>query len=360
MKKIKKKHIIIGSIILLLLIGRMTLPYFVTKFVNKVLADIPGYSGSISGVDIWLIRGAYTINGLQLYKVDGNEKIPFIDIPVTDLSVEWKAIFKGAIVGEVVFEKPTLNFIGGNESKNTENQSGADVDWTAPLKKLMPLQINRLEIVNGNIKFFDFTSKPEVDLNLYNLNLLASNLNNASRHSEPLPSKVNASATSIGDGRLHLEMDINVLKKIPDLDMDLKFEDINMPALNDFFLAYAKVDIERGTFNLYTELAVNDGKISGYIKPLAQNIKVVNWEEDKRKPIKLIWEGIVSFFVEIFENQKEDQFASKVPLAGDLNNVDTSILPSLFAVLQNAFVQAFEKDTDNTIFFNKNEKAEEK
>jgi hypothetical protein len=155
-------------------------------------------------------------------------------------------------------------------------------------------------------------------------------------------------------------MDINVLKKIPDLDMDLKFEDINMPALNDFFLAYAQVDIERGTFNLYTELAVNDGKISGYIKPLAQNIKVVNWEEDKRKPIKLIWEGIVSFFVEIFENQKEDQFASKVPLAGDLNNVDTSILPSLFAVLQNAFVQAFEKDTDNTIFFNKNEKAEEK
>jgi hypothetical protein len=224
----------------------------------------------------------------------------------------------------------------------------------------MPLQINRLEIINGNIAFFDFTSKPKVDLNLRNLNLLATNLNNASRQTTALPSKVNATATSIGDGKLRLDMDINVLKEIPDLDMDLKFEEINMSALNDFFLAYAKVDIERGTFNLYTELAVKDEVITGYLKPLALNVKVVDWEEDKRKPIKLIWEGIVSFFVEIFENQKEDQFATKVPLAGDLNNVDTGILPSLFAVLQNAFVQAFEKDTDNSIFFDKNENSEGK
>ncbi len=355
--KVKKRYFIIGGIVLVLLIGRLVLPYFVTRFVNKVLADIPEYSGSISGVNIALIRGAYTVNDLELYKIEGNEKVPFIEIPVTDLSVEWKALFKGAIVGEVIFENPTLNYIGGNKD-STENQAGADVDWTEPLKRLMPLQINRLEIINGHIAFFDFTSEPKVDLNLRNLNLLATNLNNASRQDTPLPSKVNASPTSIGDGELQLDMDINVLKKIPDLDMDLKFEGINMPALNDFFLAYAKVDIEKGTFNLYTELVVKDGAITGYLKPLALDVQIVDWEKDKDKPLKLLWEGIVGFFVEIFENQNEDQFATKVPLAGDLNNVDTGILPTLFAILQNAFVQAFQKDTDNSIFFNQNEKSE--
>ena len=59
------------------------LPYFVTRYVNKVLADIDGYEGSISDVDIHLIRGAYSIHDLKLFKVNGHEKVPFIDIPTT-------------------------------------------------------------------------------------------------------------------------------------------------------------------------------------------------------------------------------------------------------------------------------------
>ncbi len=358
MKKSRTRYWVIGSIVLVLIIVRLTLPYFVTKFVNKTLADIPGYSGSISGVDIWLIRGAYVVKDLTLSKVDGNKKVPFIDIAAIDLSVEWSAIFKGAIVGEVIFENPKLNFIGGNNSDqadSTENQSGADVDWTEPLKDLMPLQINRLQIINGNISYYDFTSKPQVDVSLQSLNLVATNLNNANKQDKALPSNVTASATSVGGGQLQLDMDINVLKEIPDLDMNLKFEGIDMPSLNDFFEAYAKIDIERGIFNVYIELAIKDGIIDGYIKPLAQDVKVVNWEEDKKKPLKLIWESIVGFVLEVFENQKENQFATKVPLKGDLNNVKTSILPTLYNILSNAFVSAFDKNTDDTILFGKQE-----
>src|SRR5690349_7124952 len=135
MKKISKKYIIIGSILALLIIGRLLLPYFVTRFVNKTLADIPGYTGSISDVDISLWRGAYVIYDLKLLKIEGNEKIPFIDIPASDLSVEWSALFKGSVVGEVIFENPKLNFIGGdkkNAQGETTNQTGEDVDWTEP------------------------------------------------------------------------------------------------------------------------------------------------------------------------------------------------------------------------------------
>ena len=131
-----------------------------------------------------------------------------------------------------------------------------------------------------------------------------------------LPSHVIASATSVGGGKLYINMGINVLKEIPDFDLNLKFEGINMPALNDFFVAYSKVDIEKGTFNLYSELVVKDSKITGYVKPIAQNIKVVNWEKDKENPFNLVWQGIVEVVAEFFENQKEDQFATKVPIQG--------------------------------------------
>ncbi|HOX81914.1 MAG TPA: DUF748 domain-containing protein [Chryseolinea sp.] len=349
-----RKYIIIGSIVVVLVIARLMLPYFVTRFVNKVLADIPGYTGSISDVDIHLIRGAYVIKELKLFKVDGVEKIPFIDIPSTDLSIEWDAIFKGSVVGEVIFSNPKVNFIGGDKKDgegNTTNQTGEDVDWTVPIKRLMPLQINRLEIENGSVFFFDFTTKPQVDIHLKQLHLLATNLNNVDEQSDALPSKITATAISIGNGQLTIDMDINVLKEIPDLDLDMKFESINMPALNDFFLAYAKVDVEKGVFNVYSELAIDDGMIAGYVKPLALDVKIVSWENDKQKPLNLIWQSIVGFFVEVFSNQKKDQFATKVEIEGDLNNPETKVWPTVWNVYKNAFVKAFEMNTDNNIKF---------
>jgi hypothetical protein len=354
---------IIAGIVAALVIARILLPNMVTRYVNKVLADIPGYSGSISDVDIALIRGAYVIENLKLFKVNGNERVPFIDIPETDLSIEWNALFNGSIVGEVIFFDSKLNFIGGdnkNSKGETDNQTGDDVDWTKPIKRLMPLQINRLEIVRGNIFFFDFTTNPQVDINLQQVNATATNLNNAEHQKTALPSKVIATATSIGQGLLILEMDMNVLKEIPDLDMDLKFEGINMPALNNFFLAYAGVDVERGTFNVYSEITVNDGTLNGYVKPVAQNIQILNFEKDKKNPLNLIWQSVIGLLVEIFENQSEDQFATKVPLDGNLKNIKTSTWPTIWNIFRNAFEKAFEKNTDNTIKFEESKVSDNK
>lgn len=353
--RIRRSWIILGSILLLLIVGRLMLPYFVIRYVNKVLAGIEGYEGSIQDVDIHLIRGAYTIHGLKLFKVNGHEKVPFIDIPATDLSVEWSALFKGSVVGEIIFERPQLNFIGGDgdETKKPGNdtQTGEDVDWTKPIKELMPLQINRLEINNGSVFFYDFTTKPKVDVHLDSLNVIATNLNNAEKQKDRLPSNVTATATSIGGGKLSVNMDMNVLKEIPDLDLNLKFEGINMPALNDFFVAYSKVDIEKGQFNLYAELAVNNANVTGYVKPVAQNMKIVDWDKDKKNPLNLVWQSIVGVVAEFFENQKEDQFATKVPIQGNLKDLKSGVWPTIWNVFRNAFVQAFERNTDNTIKF---------
>ena len=70
MSRKKKIWLILTAVIIVLLVvGRLMLPYFVTKYVNQVLADIDGYEGSISDVDIHLSRGAYSIHDLKLFKV---------------------------------------------------------------------------------------------------------------------------------------------------------------------------------------------------------------------------------------------------------------------------------------------------
>jgi hypothetical protein len=350
-RKIAKKWYWIGGILLILIAARLSMPYFVTRYVNRVLSELDGYRGSIYNVDIHLYRGAYSIDSLKVFKIDGNGEVPFVDIPVTDLSIEWKALFEGAVVGEVTFSNPTLNFIGGNKGDSTANQSGEDVDWTEPIKELMPLKINRMEVIDGTVTFHDFTTKPRVSVSLNDLDAVATNLNNASRQEERLPSTISATATSIGGGRLTLNMGINVLKEIPDMDLDMKFEQINMPALNEFFMAYAKVDVERGSFNLYSEITIDSGIVAGYVKPIAVNVKVADLQQDKEKPLNLLWQSFVGLVTEVFENQKEDQFATKVPLQGDLNNLNAGVWPSVWNIFQNAFVQAFDRNTDNTVQF---------
>lgn len=344
--------IVVGSVLLLFVVARLLLPVFVTKYVNEVLAGIPGYRGSIEEVDIHLFRGAYTIDGLTLMKIDGNSDVPFISIPKTDLSVEWRALFNGAIVGKVAFLEPKINFIGGHEgSAENNNQFGTEADWTVPIKRLMPLKLNRLEMENGTITFHDFTTTPQVDLKLTDFYLLATNLNNASDQPGRLPSHVVASAQSTGEGALHINMNINAMKPIPDLDMDLRFEGVHMPALNDFFRAYTNADVENGVFNLYAEIAIDSANISGYIKPLARNVIVMNFADNSPKPLNLMWHTIVGFFAEVFENQREEQVATRVPLRGNLRNVEAGTWPTVWNIFGNAFVKAFERNIDNTVEF---------
>ena len=138
-------------IVLVVLIGvRIALPFIVTRYVNRVLSEIDGYHGTIEDVDIHLSRGAYQIHGIKITKNEGLQSVPFVEIPLTDLSVEWDALFHGALVGEISFDRPVLNFVGSkkdsieskHKSSKGEVQAGQHTDWTEPLKKLMPFDIH--------------------------------------------------------------------------------------------------------------------------------------------------------------------------------------------------------------------------
>src|ERR1041385_6615628 len=106
--KRKRWSIVLFSLIVLLIIARLMLPYVVLKYVNKVLSHIDQYYGHVDDIDIALIRGAYVINDMVLEKKDSingkSDTIPFFKAPVIDLSVEWSALFKGKVVGEIYVE----------------------------------------------------------------------------------------------------------------------------------------------------------------------------------------------------------------------------------------------------------------
>ncbi|MDF2455912.1 MAG: hypothetical protein K0R51_1905 [Cytophagaceae bacterium] len=350
MSKIWKRNwgkITLLSIVVLLVIARLMLPYFVTKYVNKVLADLDGYTGKIDDVDIALIRGAYVIQGLQIDKTGGNVPVPFVKCEAIDLSVEWRALLHMQVKAEVELEKLVLNFVSG-PTKET-SQSGKEADWTEALDKLLPIQVNRFAINNGTITYKDFHTDPKANLFLNDLQVVATNLSNIVDKQKALPSSLYVSASSIGNGNLLITGALNVLKKIPDADLNVKFTDVDLTSLNAFTKAYAKFDFEKGQMSLFSEMALADGKIDGYVKPILNKVKVLNWSEEEEPALNKLWQGVIGVTEDVFKNHKKDQFATKVEIHGDLNKTETDVWDAVINILRNGFIEAFQKKLDESV-----------
>lgn len=353
----KKKRYILLAILGLLILGRILLPYFLERYVNNVLQDIPGYTGYVEDIDVALYRGAYVIEGLHLDKVNADVSTPFLNFPKADISIEWRALFKGKIVSEIILHDPVMNYIYEDQQKETPMEKPEVADWQQALMDLVPIEINHFQVINGKFSYAQFSEDPNIDLVMEHIYLIATNLRNVERTEGTLPSTVHATAVSFGGGSVLLNGRIDVMKKIPDLDMEFSLKNADVTALNETSLKFAGVDFASGTFELYAEAAIADGYIKGYIKPMFIDTTLLG-EEDQGFFEKL-WEGFVGVFKFLFKNQGTDTLATRAPFEGDLNEIDTGVLKTILNIFKNAWFSAFSPEVEENIDFSDAKEASE-
>jgi len=347
----KKKYKILIGVAILLITIRLILPYVILHYANKTLANMKGYYGHIDDIDLSIYRGAYIINDIYLNKVDSVSKkqTPFFKSRDIDLSIEWRALFHGSIVGELTFDAPELVFT--KDKADLTDVKKDTTDFRKLLKDFMPLKVNRFEVNGGTIRYIDNTSTPKVDIALKQTHILALNLKNVIDDKVELPSTVTAQANAY-EGTLNFNMKLNALADNATFDLNAEIKNTNLVLLNDFLKAYGNFDVHRGKFGLYTEMAAKDGKFKGYVKPIIKDLKVVGPEDRHDKFFNKVWEQIVGAAGVILKNQKKDQVATKVNMEGSFKNPKTNTLDAIWEVLRNAFIQALLPEIDNTISIN--------
>ncbi|UXP32744.1 DUF748 domain-containing protein [Reichenbachiella agarivorans] len=344
---LKHKKTILVSFAILVLGLRLWLPYFIKNQFENGINQLPNYRCTIDDIDLVIYRGSLMIDSLDVFITTNEVEEPFVNLPFTDISIEWRAILDGAIVGEIFLDHPMLNFNDGEEK--SEQQAG-DADWTQPILDMIPVRINRFEIKDGELNFENKSSQPPVNLSITNWHLIATNLTNAKDHTQDLPSTISTTATLFETGHADISGDLNILKPLPDMDLSYKLESINLTEINDFTNAYASFDFEKGFFAIVGEYAMRDGLIKGYIKPVLEEVQIVDLKEDKGT-LNTLWQSFVGVVTELTENQKKDQTATIVNLSGDLNDVQTNVLEIVFNIFKNAFVEAFDKEIENSVEF---------
>jgi hypothetical protein len=345
-----KKKIAI-SIIVLLVVLRIALPYVVKAYVNKTLQNMESYTGHVDDIDLALYRGAYVIKDLNIFKINGEKKLPFISIKKTDLSIQWKSVFKGSIVGEVICLNPVVNFAFANS--DTKSQDGTEEDWTNLIKELLPIKINRFEVAKGTVNLINGISEPSTDVKFTNFNATIENIRNVIDKNVKLPSPVRATADLEGlGGNMVLNANMQLLKEIPDLEYDLKILDMEAVKLNPMAEYYGDINFEKGKISLVSELAIKDQQILGYFKPIGNVVKVFKFKEDeKRSPKRYVKELGVEIGKIALTNFKKNQVASRIPIKGNIDKVQTSFWPIFFSSLSNAYRKAFLKKVEAKTFF---------
>lgn len=346
-KRRKRRLLIVGVLLLLVLGVRIWLPYYIKNTLVASINELEDYSCKLDDVDLAIYRGGMVLEGLEIFITENEVREPFVVVPVADISVAWAEVFNGALVGEIVVERPQLYFSDGASDK--DDQVGG-TSWTQPIIDFIPLEINEFVINDGVAEFENRDANFDTKVNLHHINLVVTNLRNTIEDNDSLPSKITMTSKIYKQGDFTVNGRLNILKDLPNMDLDLKATQIDLRQLNPLWETYAKLDFESGSFGFASEYAMREGKINGYLKPILDDVSVFSFKEEGTF-LNKSWEALAGLAFEITENQRHNRTATKVPFEGTYEEVNVHVLATVLNIFRNALFKAYEVEIDNSVSF---------
>lgn len=342
----KKRYIIIGIILLVIVAIRLLLPTLVRNQINKQLDSVEGYFGSVERVSMQVIRGAIQLHELTVLETaSADPASPFLHLKYSDYHIQWGALFKGRLVAEILLDSLTVNF---TVSKEKEPMQEPRLNLAAKLQEIMPFRINLFRITNSRFSFVDPTTEPTVRVFLTDFYLLAENLANMTQPDDTLPAALRIESRVMESGFATLSARLNIMKQIPDFEFDIELEDVDLTQFNEFTSQYANLQIDDGLMNLYAEAAALDGYLEGYVKPVIENLNIET-QAPNNQVLQDVYEGLADAVAGLLENPQTDNIGTRVPFEGRIDDPEVEVWDATWILIRNAFFESVTKGVEEVI-----------
>jgi hypothetical protein len=342
--------ITVAAIIVVLVAARVALPFVIKRQINDRMEKIPGYVGHVDSVGVSLWRGAYTLDGIAIFKEENKVREPFFLAKQIDFSVAWRELWHRKLVSDIIIDQPKIEFVKST-TKETSTTSDADRRWQQLIEDIFPIDITFFEVKDGAIRYVDKSRTPPVDAFVNNLHLTATGLRNrpGEEGGGALPAQINLQGESLGGGRLTASLAAEPLADQPHFHLSFKLDDVNLPALNQSLKAYANIEVSRGTFRLVGEMAGRDGGFQGYVKPFFENLDFRNYEVKHESVATRIWEQIVGGVAWLLKNKPRDQLATRIPFQGRFGSPTIGMWATIRNVFRNGFIRPFHPTIEDSV-----------
>jgi hypothetical protein len=200
------------------------------------------------------------------------------------------------------------------------------------------VKVEHGKIVHSEVGFVNKATDPDYRVFIADLDMDVKNLSNRLEEGTGM---VRMTGKFMGSGRTEFKGDFRPEKPRPDFDLNVKIVKTEVKAFNNVLRAYGDMDTHRGVFAFFSELAVKDNQIHGYVKPLLKDVEVYDPEQDKEKPVtKKMYEAVVGGVLGLFENKARNEAATVTDLSGPVENPHANTWQVVEKLVQNAFFKA--------------------
>lgn len=351
-------------VLLVSLIIRIAAPHAIQYYVNYQLKHTQGITGYVGDVDLFLYKGAYAIDDIEIYAVDSvSAPKPLLGVETLNFSLAWSALLKGNVVTNMVFTRPEIVIYDKDPNTVEQNQQVKDeTTWVGLVNNLVLFSIDSLMVKQGNVTLVNVTNNTEQPTFVSNINARIKNITNAQNLENSLVTSLNIEGKLMGEAMLKLSGKLNPFSKQANFDLNAEVQRFSVKNLDTVFKVYTPFDIEAGGIDGAMELVAKNNNLTGYVKAGVQNLRVFSWREDIEKDddgiFTVIFEGSVDLLSSILENDESKLVAARIPIEGQLNNTDVSTFQAVVSVLKNAFFDAFNMKIDDVISFENTKKQQ--
>ncbi|WP_049723014.1 DUF748 domain-containing protein [Gilvimarinus polysaccharolyticus] len=317
-------------------------PFIIKYYLNhRVLNNMGAYSGHINDVDLNIIDGEYQLKQLVITRDKQNTRTEFFTVETFAIALSWEGLRHGEILTRVKLTKPELTFLDAD--KKTDQQTGKGTNWLGVFEEILPVTLHELIIHDGIIRFKNLDTTPKVDLALKAINAKLSNLTNVKDSSGQRVAHATFDGLLFGNSKVSAKADFDPFN-FNDFEFAADAHDIRLNRLNDFSQAYANIDFKSGHGQIFIELSAQDRNLSGYVKPLFEDINIVSWKQDvsqqQDNPLQLLWEASWGGLSVLLTSIDSGKLATQIDINGSLEQTSISSWQALFGVLHNAFIDA--------------------
>ncbi|GGW93361.1 DUF748 domain-containing protein [Alteromonas halophila] len=336
--------------------ARMYAPTFLQRQINQAIEEAPGVEGQVGNIDIALWRGAYQIHEIQLYSIGVDEKVPLLITDKLDLSVLWSALFRGQIVSEMHFVRPQIHLRDTPDRAPIENEDVKEKEtWIDLAHKLVPFEIDKVDIESGVIKFELAAGKERNLLSLTGVNGSVKNITNIREKRREDFATADFEGTIQNEAKIVFHGSYNPFEASPTFDTDVEMQRLDVRYLDAFIKHYLPVDFEAGELDMAMELKANKGNVEGYVKVGVYDLDVFSWKQDVAKdgdnPFNLLFEALTGGLSGFLENDNTDMVATRIPVNGEINDPQVPTLDAIAGLFRNALIEAYDMDVEELFSF---------
>lgn len=208
-------------------------------------------------------------------------------------------------------------------------------------------QVDQFRLIDAEVGFVNKTKSPSYRVFLTKADAQVTNLSNDFRQG---PGTGRLRGLFMGNGVASAQARFRPAQQGPDFDLNVAIEKTDMTTMNDLLRAYGKFDVARGIFSFYSEVHVQKGVVSGYVKPLFEDMKVYDSRQDAEKSVfRKMYEGLVGGIAKLLENKERGDVATKTEISGTVGNIRSNTWQTIARLIENAFFKAILPGFDRAI-----------